>query len=240
MTRITLLLITIGIPGLIFAQGFAFGAKGGLSVGFQKWTFFQRDPMFKAHGDLFIETLPVDGLFSLYASGGYHPRGTALRNARVWYGNNQYRLPAQEFIFHNISIELGGKQRKFFKRDMKWYYGIGIRGDYNLGTNLDEYREYNELSNSLTYPIDEFVEKVTFGVSVTGGLEWDIEELYGVFLEFSVDPDLTKQYIQPPIPNVSDPYNPGRTRTLPAREIVNTTLELTLGVRFLRKIIYVD
>ena len=40
-----------------YAQGFAFGAKGGLTVGIQQWESFQRDPLLRYHGDLFVESL---------------------------------------------------------------------------------------------------------------------------------------------------------------------------------------
>jgi hypothetical protein len=84
------------------------------------------------------------------------------------------------------------------------------------------------------------VRKFIFGVSVGGGTEWMLSELVGAQLTFWVHPDVTLQYNQPAIPNVIDPNNPGVVTTIPERRIRNIALELTLGLRLLRKVEYVD
>lgn len=221
-----------------FSQSFAFGIKAGPSVGFQKWELFERDPLFKYHGAVFIESDNPD--FGFLGQLGYHARGSAIRNLSFFsVGGTQYRQPSQEFIFNNISLLLAAKQKfPFGSTDNLFYYMLGIRGEYNLSNNLDLYQDINSVLN--IYPFPELVNSVTYGITIGGGIELPISEFIAGIVELSIQPDLAKQYFQPPISNVIDPYRPGQTRTLSERRITNTTLELSLGLRFLRKITYVD
>ena len=63
--------------------------------------------------------------------------------------------------------------------------------------------------------------------------------MIGMMLEFTVNPDFSIQYQQPPIPNVLDTYT-NQTITIPERRIRNLTFEVTVGFRFLRRIEYID
>lgn len=224
--------------------GYFFGIKGGLTVSQQNWNNFERDPLLSLHGDIYTESLPAEGLFSLFASFGYHPKGSALRNRRFLnVVNNQFsRAPAQEFIFQNLSLVLGAKQRFDLGVSSKLYYSFGIRGDYTIDTNLDEYSEYN--NSFLTpgiFPIDDpmFINEINYGVSLGGGIEFMFSEFVGGFIEFNIHPDFSKQYVQGAIPNVLNPFN-GQTTTIPQREIRNLAFELSVGLRLLRKIEYID
>ncbi len=217
--------------------------KGGLTVGFQNWEGIDRDPLCKYHGIAYIESLSEGNEFAIFAQLGYHVKGSAIRNRNFYnpYSQTYYRPDAKEFLFHNISLTFGGKKKYDFKKNTKAYYMLGIRGDYTIDTNLDEYTKYNELYNSAYFPIDDpsLIQNFNYGVTVGGGLEFAFSELIGGILEFTVSPDFSKQYRQPAIPNVIDPWT-GNSRTIPERQIVNTTFEISLGVRLLRKIEYID
>lgn len=238
------------LPALLFislsvnylsAQGTVFGLKGGLLMGIQKWGGFQQDPLIKYHGIAFVESVDASSLFSIFAQAGYHLKGSAIRNRNFFNPiNGQYsRPPAQEFVFKNVSLTLGGKNR-FVLGDMtKAYYLFGLRGDYTLGTNLDEYKELNELNHSLFFPDNAFVRKWNYGVTLGGGFEFALGELVGAQIEFTANPDFSFQYKQPAIPNVTDPYT-GQQRTIPERTIRNLTFEIGVGFRFLRKVEYID
>lgn len=226
------------------AQSYAFGLKGGLTMGIQNWNGFEQDPLIKYHGIAFIESAPEDNEFALFAQAGYHVKGSAIRNRNFIsrFTGNAFRAPPREFRFNNVSLTLGGKQKFDFSASNKVYYLLGIRGDYTVSTNLGEYTAFNERNPGYAiYPFDEplFIQEFNYGVTVGGGIEFPFSEFISGLLEVSVNPDFSIQYRQPEIPNVLDPYT-GNTRTIPEREIRNITFEVTLGFRFLHKIEYID
>lgn len=244
------LFYTLIFAGLLSASlaaqgGSIFGVKGGLALTTQQWQSFQRDPLLRLQGDVFVETLPEENDFALYASLGYHPKGSALRNqiAQNFSSGQLFRVPPQRFIFHNVSLILGAKQ-KFAKagRDAKFFYSLGIRGDYTVDTNLDEFQDFNNTFVSFAlYPIDDtqFIREINYGITVGGGMEFELSEFVGMSLEVNFHPDFSLQYEQPEIPNVTNPFT-FQPDSIPERRIRNLALEVSLGLRFLRKVIYVD
>ncbi|NJL75475.1 MAG: outer membrane beta-barrel protein [Saprospiraceae bacterium] len=225
-----------------WAQGFAFGAKGGLTLGVQDWNGFEQDPLFKYHGILFIESLTEETGLSIFAQAGYHVKGSAIRN-QIAFGllnNNQvFRLPPREFQFKNISLTVGAKKKYDIGGSRQAYYLFGIRGDYTVGTNLEQYELFTELYNTLIFPINGFVQEFNYGATLGGGLEFPIAELVGTVLEFTINPDFSYQYRQPQINAVYNPYT-GNNSSIGERLIRNLTIEVTAGFRFLRKIEYID
>ena len=222
------------------AQTFAWGLKGGLLIGTQKWENIQRDPLLKYHGILFIESVPENNAFALFAQSGYHIKGSAIRNFQLNFTNGDvYRPPTQEFLFRNLVLTLGAKQKFDFRETSKAFYSLGLRTDYTLSTNLDDYKDGNGFAPAFL-PDNFFVRKFNYGFHVGGGLEFALSELIGAIVDFSVNPDLSFQYKQPAIGNVTSPYNPAQTITIPERKIVNVTLELSVGLRFLRVVEYID
>ncbi len=228
-----------------FAQGYVFGIKGGPSIGVQNWgNSFQRDPLFRYHGALFIESLPEGDQWSLFAQAGYHARGSAIRNRNFFdpISNNFFRPPADIFLFHNAALILGAKQKFDMGVNSKWFYSFGIRGEYTIDTNLDIYSRFNEQFPAFSiYPFDEpfYINEFNYGFSGGAGIEIPLSDMIGVLLEFTVNPDFSLQYRQPAIPNVRDPWS-GQNTTIPERRIRNLTFELTAGFRFLRKVQYID
>jgi len=224
----------------VFAQSSAFGIKGGMTMSTQTWGGFQRDPLVKYHGIVFIESAEETDQFSVFAQAGYHLKGSAIRN-RNFYNpvNGQFsRPPAEQFIFRNISLTFGAKRKyPFGTSSSKVYYLFGLRGDYTLSTNLDEYVEINQYSGF--FPFEGFVKKWNYGVTVGGGFEFPFGDLAGAILEFTVNPDFSLQYKQPAIQNIIDPYT-GNNRTLGERTIRNLSFEVTLGIRLMRIVEYID
>jgi len=223
----------------VFGQGYTFGVTAGPSLGFQRWNDFQRDPLLGFHGDFFMETLDEEDRYCLFFSAGYHQRGAALRY-RFTNGGLLSPLVSSKFLFHNLSLNVGARQKFEMNDVLKYYYSIGIRGEYTAGTNLEDYVEINQVNRTLFFPDNEFVNPVTAGLTVSVGLQYHFAELSSLIVELSVMPDVTRQYFQPPIPNVADPFNPGQFRDLAAREIRNVSIELSVGIRFLNKYIYID
>ena len=71
----------MGAQGL--AQGgFAFGIKGGPTIGLQQWEGFEQDPLFKYHGIAFIESISEENAFGVFAQLGYHQKGSMRRRTK--------------------------------------------------------------------------------------------------------------------------------------------------------------
>ncbi len=246
--RYTLLITVIWLmTSHVQAQSYAFGIKGGLTVGTQRWDqSFQRDPLYRYHAIGFIESAPEDNQFALFAQLGYHVKGSAIRTFRrtLIVNGNQVIFPAMTipFEFRNVSLTLGGKKKYDLGTSAKAYYLLGVRADYTLGTKLrPDFIEEGD-PYAIIYPFDQFVNKFNYGATIGGGLEFPFSEYIAGVLEFTVNPDFSYQYNQPEIPNVRDPNpnNIGNTITIRERQITNLTFEVTLGIRFLHKIIYLD
>jgi hypothetical protein len=215
-----------------------------MAVGMQQWDGQKRSPMFKKHGVIFIESAEEGELYSIYCEAGVHQRGSALRNSRIFDVSGNLRdFPTQEYIFNNASFSLGAKSRKELQPALYVYYGLAVRGEYTFDTNLDTYQKRLEQIYGpnilLGYPRDEFVRKWNYGITVLGGLEWHMSEFVAGIVELRVLPDFSAQYLQPPIQNAYDPTT-GNTRDFQEEKAVNVSIELTVGLRFLRKIIYID
>ncbi len=223
----------------LHAQTFAFGVKGGLTIANQKWENYEKEPLFTYHGDFYIESADEEATRAMFGSLGYHVRGSSLKRVKVYNANGELqKLATKNFQFKNIVLGIGAKQ-KFPKNAINAYYMFGLRGEYNIGTNLSQYHSDTGF-NSLYFPDDNFVKKFVLGLTIGGGIEFSFSELVGGILELSVQPDLLPQYERPPLENVPNPYPPGQTVQLSQQRIKNLNLELTFGIRFLRKVVYVD
>ncbi len=213
----------------IQAQSFWFGPKGGATLGIQHWNRTTRQPILAGHGAFFIETLDENKEFgSLYAQLGLHQRGSTTRSFISSFDNSL--IPGIRFVFNNISLQIGAKK---FMND-KFYYLVGVRGEYTVSTNL---KDVNERFLGTSFPQPEFVRPLVAGITGGAGYQFEISELYGAAIEFSVNPDFYRNYYSPALQNVISTVT-GNTITLPETEIRNTTLEVTLVLRFLRKVEY--
>lgn len=220
------------------AQSYAFGLKAGPSAGYQRWGEGNRNVLWARHIAAFIESAPEDGGGVMYGQFGYHERGSAIRFQAVQFGSGNFLGQRTDpFRYHNLSLQLGFKNR-MMQENTVLYYFFGVRGDYTYRTNLEDYADL--VRGGLYYPTDQWVRKWNYGISVGGGWEFPFGDLVSGLIELSFHPDFSRQYDQPSIPNVIDPFFPGISRTIPDRRIVNYTAEISLGLRFLRRIIYID
>lgn len=231
----------LAIMPIIYGQSTAFVFQGGPNMGFQRWdNSFERQPLFKWHASLGIESINnEDDAFSIFGQFGYHVVGSATRFRFFYQGGGGVATFTEEFRFNNLTAIAGAKFRKPLGETTRLFYFGGLRGDYTLSTNLDELSSRTpELA--LYYPINGFTNKWILGISMGGGLEWNFAEVVGMQIGLSFHPDLTLQYNQPPIFNVINPLNPSQTTNIPERRIRNATFELSVGLRLLRKVEYVD
>lgn len=238
MIRIIGMMFCVCLAWVANSQNTRYGIKLGPTVGFQKWNYFQNDPLYKYHGAFWIESYQDEDPFSIFAQLGYHKKGSATR----YYGpiqidNQIYDIPTDEFIFNNLSLQVGVK-KKFPWGKALGYYAFGLRGEYTVSTNLNSYDWVNQFIP--IYPFNSAVKRVLVGFTLGGGVELPFGALAGSVLELNISPDLTRQYYQPQINNIIDIYQPGRITTIPEKSIKNLTLELSLGVYFTRKVVYID
>jgi len=237
ISKIFILCVLSSSPLINFGQGFWFGAKGGGAMNVQSWgdgSFgggVNRDPLFTLNGDIFLESLDEYKTGALYAQVGFHTRGSSLRFISF---NNAFS-DQQGFKFRNVVLELGAK--KSLVKDSKYipYFILGVRGEYTVGTNLKDYTNFGQLF----YPIDEFVRKFNYGVTAGGGFELPATELSNVFVEFSLQPDLSFQYEQQPLFNIIDPWT-SQSVNIGLRQIRNLSIEAKVGIKFMRKVEYID
>lgn len=213
------------------SQSFVFGPKIGPTLGFQLWNNSQnRGALTAFHGSLFIESYEEDQASSLYAEMGFHQRGSseiATFNART--PNAAFRS-RQRFVFNNLSLTAGAKRILSMEKNAKPYYILAIRGEYTLSTNLKDYEGLGPY-----VPDEFFVRKLNYGFTVGGGYQYDFAELFGAAIEIRISPDISSQYMQPPLPNVVNPWSQSRNPiSLPEKQIRNVSLELSAVLRMKR------
>lgn len=206
------------------AQHIAFGAKGGLLVGVGAQQ--GKRPLLSYHGDLFFETMGkwqgdnVARRLGMVVQLGYHKRGTSYNSG--FFTN---ALFVASDVYHNISLTTMLKGN-FKLGNFLPYYGVGVRLEITA-----DHQVFN--------PIDaQGVTPANFGFWLGGGIEWEPPKLpFGLFLELSVNPDITPQVFFPKGTLLSYvPFGSNTTQTRPFPEdykIINISLEVTLGVKFL-------
>lgn len=190
-----------------------------------------RDPLFSLNGDIFMESLDDLRKGSLYVQAGYHTRGSALR----FFSFNNSFSELQGFKFRNLVAEVGAKKPLNLIKSLDPYFVLGVRGEYTLNTNLDDFLNYG----SLFYPVNEFVRKINYGLTFGGGIEKVVSEVSNLFFEFTIQPDLSFQYEQQPLNNVIDPWT-RQPVSIGLRQVRNLSIEVKAGIKFLRKVIYED
>lgn len=221
----------------LHGQSFWFGLKSGLAMNWQSWgdgvsSGLDRNQLSSIPIDIYIESYDEESKGSFYAQLGYKTRGSSYR----LFTNFGTTNTNQAFKFNNLVLEAGVARSLDFKMfDMTPYYKLGLRGEYTVSTNLEDFLVFN----SPYYPIDDFVIKFPFGFTAGGGFTYEIEDLYGLLFEFTVNPDIGLQYEQPPLNNVRDPFT-NQPTFIGLRQVRNLSMEFKVGLRFLRKVEYID
>ena len=218
-----LLLTILSTTG--WSQGTVYGVKGGFTLANQNFDAYTRQNIGTWHADVFLETLPEDKRYTLYAQLGPHTRGSSINFPA--YTNQQgmnVSRSTEDFRFLNLALQIGGKQKFEFKEDLNGYLMVGIRGEYNLSSSFPRFYEN----------LEDEVNKVTYGVSFGAGIETLFSEYVGGLIEVSVHPDFGEQVLIPAQQSLIS------SRVIPEKGIKNMSIEITLGLRFLHKVIYVD
>ena len=220
------------------AQYTGYSLKLGPTLAFQNWEGYNQSPLFAFHADLQVESLSDTDPNSLYASLGYHQRGSSIRTQTFTIGGQRFRQEPIDFIFHNVALALGAK-RGATVLGQRGHVAFALRGEVNVGSDLggDIAEDRNMRSpTGVRFPLDEFVNRFVAGVDVGAGIDFSISPSAECMVEFRVSPDFTRQYRQPPL-NVTVRDNTGApigTAVQPEESISNVTIELSIGFRLVR------
>lgn len=212
------------------AQGPAYIIAGGPSLSNQRFSGFSREPFIRYHAVLSIESTSEISPNALYARLGYHVKGSAV-NIRNFIDQDGFERQGSSYAmeFHNTSVSLGIKQRRELGFNKHYYYGFGVRGDFNLKTKFGLLFEGFEGAEN----------KFTYGVNVDVGIELPISELVSAVFEIGLSPDFADQMFIPPT-DTGYNYPDGNPIILPETKLTNVVIEARVGLRLWNKIIYTD
>lgn len=201
------------------------GTKGGIGLNMQRWNSFERDILFTPHLDVFAESHD-DKINKVYASLGYHTRGSAIRGL----GFQSF----SSYKFNNLVLEAGFKQMLSVGKKYNGYYMLAGRLEYTINTNLGERPQFSVFNLA----DDAYVRRLNYGLTIGGGFEYQLSETQVIFLEASINPDASKQYDQPNVVVITNPnpstFNPQSTITIQPQAVRNVSLEIKIGIKFLR------
>lgn len=211
------------------AQGTVYSILGGLSMSTQTVNGFEKDPFIRLHAVGYMESSSEISPNALYASLGYHTKGSAVNSpAYIDDVGNEHPQQSNSMEFHNLSLGVGVKQRKEVGANFL-SYGFGVRGDFNLSTDFGSlYNGLEGTERNFTYGLDFFV-----------GFEFPMSELISTTIEIGFSPDLSEQ-IYIPFQDTGYNYSNGQPVVIQESSIKNIVFEARAGFRFWRKVIYTD
>jgi len=214
---------------MLSAQGPAYIIAAGPSLSNQRVNGFSREPFVRYHALVSIESTSEISPNALYARLGYHIKGSAV-NIRSFIDQDMIEREGASYAmeFHNVSFSLGIKQRRELG-SKHYYYGFGVRGDYNIKGKF----------GLLFAGFEGAQNKFTYGVNVDAGIELPLSELISVVFELGLSPDFAEQMFIPP-QNTGYTYPDGRPIVLQETKLTNVVIEARAGLRFWNKIIYTD
>jgi hypothetical protein len=233
MPKSLLLLLFTCFSATLFAQEFgAYGIKGGMTLGFQKWNSnAPGDVLFLPLGNGSFITEIYNGRSALSLEFGYHERGSALIQRAFRYAdpNNpsiivDYPARTLQRKFSNIVFQPAFKQLYDVGSGWNAYYLFGARLEYTIKDTIPY--AYNP-------PVDVHIglNRFNYGISVGGGAERRLgNSPIMMQIEFQAQPDFSAQIQIPPLVYY-DIYSRSNYVS-DAQKVNNITFELTLGFKF--------
>jgi opacity protein-like surface antigen len=211
----SLIFILIGCSTMAFAQYAAHGVKGGLTIGTQKWNGQDREALFSYNAGYVYENYTSNEKFSYLLELGYHVKGSAVRTNFYDLSGNLRQITTRN-KFGQAGLLIGAKSvldTKF--AGAKVYYLIGARLEY---TATDSIETIANLSN--------YINRVNYGITVGGGLEFKIADKALVCFEVQISPDFSQQIFMPPGNYIAN-YG-GNTVFVQFQEqkVINTVVEI--------------
>ncbi len=229
MNRFLCLIIFLFLIESGYGQSYAFGLKGGPTIGLQRGNNYQgSDPLIAYHIVTFIETAQEEESGSIFAELGYHVKGRTVHfnAAQNPLTGATYNARNFQLRFNNISLSAGAKN-KFPVGNKFGYYSLAVRGEYNLSADLEIYEGF-----------EAGINKVLYGLTLGGGFEFPFSEYIGGIVDLRFSPDLSRQIFVPP-GEWENPFT-GNQETFREQSIKNIAFEISVGLRFLHKIVYLE
>lgn len=231
LKKLFLLSILLCVYSTVFTQSTAYIIKGGATGGSQSWNGNQRSNslLLRYHSAFVIESHEnIEDQFAVFAQLGYHVKGSAMRfRGGVGLQGEVFGPQTSALEFRNASLIVGGKRKNTIFVDDKWYYLLGLRLDYTLSYDLQFYPGFGE-----------GVRRWNYGVTIGGGYQWNVSEHIGLIFEANFHPDFSRQIYVPPARFIN--FFTGELELWPEQNIRNVALEISVGIRFLRKVEYLD
>ncbi len=221
-------LITIISIQFLAAQTTGYGLRLGMGISSQKWQGGgNRNPLITNHADFYMDSESEKGNI-IYGALGYHLRGSSIIfGSFTDLNGNTQRGGSISMKFHQVGLELGAKRAKALD-DWKILYGLGIRVEYNLKTQLQEYSDYSD-----------FINKVTAGFTISAAAEKSLSKFLVTGIEARISPDMTRQIFVPQGTLIYDFYS----RTLvpgQGQSVKNFGIELSFYIKFLQIVEYIE
>jgi hypothetical protein len=222
MKRIFILIIGLLAILDVQAQDNAYGLLGGLTVGTQRWNTFERDPLLTWNFRGFYESILNDGL-SVPIEFGYHNRGSAFIYQGLAFGTNQFVTESYRIQIGNISVLGAAKKIYKLKDNIEAYAKLGVRLEYSVADSFEILQQYAEA-----------IQPFNYGFTLGGGLHFGpVDGPVQFVLDFQISPDFSQQIYSPP-----GSYTHPVTRQpvqFSEQKVVNLSLEISLGIRFVNK-----
>ncbi|MEO6189286.1 MAG: hypothetical protein ABIO44_01930 [Saprospiraceae bacterium] len=223
---VSTLLILLSL--VLGAQSNGYGLRLGSGISTQKWQGGdQRSPLLTYHVDFFMDSESEGGNI-FYGALGYHQRGSSVRFFRfVDQLGNVYPGGSFALRFHQVGLEIGIKKAKSIKY-WKLAYGIGLRGEYTIKSDLELFQEYKD-----------YVKKFNYGFTICGSAETKLNKFIALGFEIRASPDVSRQIYVPAAIPWYDPYT-NSSRPGYEQSIRNLGFEASLYLRFIQLIQYIE
>lgn len=222
-----ILILIIGLLSILDlqAQDNAYGLMSGLTIGTQRWNGFDRDPLLTWNFRGFYESILNDEL-AIDLEFGYHNRGSAVLQRGAIIGTNQVVSQYYKMRFGNLSLLGAAKKIYKLKDNVEAYGKLGVRVEYTINDSLEIFDQYSEA-----------IQPFNYGFTLGGGLHFGpVDGPVQFVLDIQVSPDFSQQIYAPP----GTVYNRFTQQfvSFGEQKVVNLSLEISLGIRFVNKYYY--
>jgi putative salt-induced outer membrane protein YdiY len=222
MKRIFILIIGLLSILDLQAQDNAYGLISGLTVGTQKWNGFERDPLLTWNVRGFYESILNDGL-SVDLEFGYHNRGSAILQQGFVSGTNQLVSEYYKMRIGNLSVLGAAKKIYQLKDNVEAYAKLGVRLEYSVTDSFEIFEQYTDA-----------IQPFNYGFTLGGGFHFGpVDGPLQFVLDFQVSPDFSQQ-IYAPAGAIVNRFT-GQPVQFSEQKVVNLSLEVSLGIRFVNK-----
>ncbi len=221
--RYSLILMIIACSTMAFAQYAAHGVKGGLTIGTQRWNGQDREALFSYNAAYVFESYTSSNKFSYLVELGYHVKGSAVRTNYNDLAGNSRQITTRN-KFGQAGLLLGAKSLldvEFAGGNV--YYMIAGRLEYTVMDSIET------IAN-----LSRYINRINYGITVGGGLEFKLADKILGFIEVQISPDFSQQIFMPPGNYIANYAGNTVLVQFQEQKVMNTVVEITAGFKFQR------